>query len=219
MTCKHSPATPGCTTWPLEVQAARKVLAQDAAMRVKTGEAPAPPATPDAERFEVVQAEQIGSHLVLEVLYPSCEKCAYEGRKVLVYFDVSATDALRWRRIDPHFRASERFEGDAAAKREAPSPAARFPASEDGWNDATAYVRTRSPYVRAAPGPKRTTVETTPDALLQESQRRREAAGAKPPPPPPPRNRVPEPGDLTEEGLRGQLCPVCGGPDHHFDCR
>ena len=66
--------------------------------------------------------------MVLKVKYPSCKNCSYEGIKVMVFLDTTALDALRWKRIDPHF------------KDKAPSPAARFPASDEGWNDALAYA-------------------------------------------------------------------------------
>ena len=91
--------------------------------------------TPDAENFEIEEAEQVGHHLVLKVKYPNCEKCSYEGHKVMVFLRTTAADALKWKRIDPHFR-----DGKSAAKT-APGPAARFPASPEGWQDALTYAR------------------------------------------------------------------------------
>lgn len=94
-------------------------------------------ATPDAERFEVVDMERVDRHVVLKVLYPNCQKCSYEGLKILVFLNVTEKDVVRWRRIDPHFR-------DPKVKltiREAPSPAARFPATTEGWSDAIEFAQ------------------------------------------------------------------------------
>lgn len=96
-------------------------------------------ATPDASRYGVERAEQVGKHLVMEVSYPNCAKCSYEGKKVMVFLDTTAMQALKWKKIDPHFRSP-----DAGWKEtESPSPAARFPASADGWADALAYAKSK----------------------------------------------------------------------------
>jgi hypothetical protein len=94
--------------------------------------------TPRADQYEIQRVEQVGPHMVLEVLYPSCASCAYEGRKVLVILDVTPVAAMRWRRIDPHFRDKP------SGPTEAPSPAARFPASPIGWSDAIEYATRRA---------------------------------------------------------------------------
>lgn len=91
--------------------------------------------TPDAANYEVEDVAQVGKHLVLKVKYPNCSKCAYEGNKVLVFLNIPIKDALLWRKIDPHFRATK-----SILKSEAPSPAARFPASPEGWSDALDYA-------------------------------------------------------------------------------
>jgi hypothetical protein len=93
--------------------------------------------TPDAANYIIEQVERIGPHLILKVKYPNCSSCAYEGTKVLVYLNITEIQVLRWRRIDPHF-------ADPAVKlrpEDAPSPAARFPASVTGWIDALTYAR------------------------------------------------------------------------------
>lgn len=92
--------------------------------------------TPDASNFYVQEAEQVGNNLVMKVAYPSCKKCEYEGSKVMVFVNFSATDALKWRKIDPHFRKEFKVG-------EAPSPVARFPSTDDGWNDAITYARNK----------------------------------------------------------------------------
>lgn len=111
-----------------------------------TPEPPAPkkvkePKTPDAENYDVVDVEQVGNHLVLKVQYPNCNLCAYEGNKVMVFLNTTTKDALRWRKVDPHFRAPTT---NKSAVTEAPSPSARFPASQEGWQDALAYAHSKT---------------------------------------------------------------------------
>jgi hypothetical protein len=112
MVCRHRPGDPDCGSW-------RSYTTYT-------------PTTPDAERYEIVDAVQCGNRMVLKVKYPNCANCAYEGTKVLVYDNVTPLDALKWKRIDPHFRADTVKQ----AVPEAPSPIARFPASEAGWKQA-----------------------------------------------------------------------------------
>jgi len=93
--------------------------------------------TPDAEKFEILEVEEVGPILVMKIKYPSCVKCAFEGTKVIVYKGVSLKAVVKWRRIDPHFR-------DPSLKdvyTSAPSPAARFPASPEGWKHALDFAR------------------------------------------------------------------------------
>lgn len=95
---------------------------------------------PDKARFEIEDAQPVGAHIVLKVKYPNCASCAYEGNKVMVFLNTTALQVMKWREIDPHFRAED---GRAAAVnigRAAPSPAARFPASKEGWQDAIEYA-------------------------------------------------------------------------------
>jgi hypothetical protein len=91
--------------------------------------------TPDAHNFEIMDAKAEGSHLVVKVKYPSCRNCSYEGTKIMVFLNTTAIDALKWRKLDPHFR------NKPVDKDVAPSPAARFPASPEGWADALTYAK------------------------------------------------------------------------------
>lgn len=77
-------------------------------------------------------------HLVLKVEYPNCRLCSFEGRKVMVFLNTSPMAAIKWKEIDPHFRAASKA---PPSDRCAPSPAARFPATPDGWCDAVSYAR------------------------------------------------------------------------------
>lgn len=122
MTCRHEPGDPSCSS-------------------NRPAYGGVSPATPDASAFEVVEAEQVGPHLVVKARYPNCARCSYEGVKVMVFLGCSALEALRWRRVDPHFREP----GRPRDPREAPSPAARFPASPEGWADALGYARGKCP--------------------------------------------------------------------------
>lgn len=90
--------------------------------------------TPDPDRYVVERVQRVGEHLVLQVRYPNCTKCEYEGLKTMVFLHVGEAEALRWRRIDPHFRGATKI------TTEAPTPAARFPGNEVGWADAVAYA-------------------------------------------------------------------------------
>lgn len=96
--------------------------------------------TPDANQYAIERVERIGEHLVMQARYPNCKVCAYEGLKTMVFLDVPESAALKWRRIDPHFRlrTTDHF---TAHPTDAPSPAARFPGSKEGWADAVAYAR------------------------------------------------------------------------------
>lgn len=94
--------------------------------------------TPDAERFIVEDSHQYGNFLVLKVTYPSCKNCSYEGTKVMVFEGVALQDAIKWKKIDPHFSSE-----DPSSPHEAPGPIARFPASDEGWQTAVDFVRSR----------------------------------------------------------------------------
>ncbi len=116
MTCRHAPGDPNCTT-----------------QRHPSYEQPA---TPDAENYEVEDIAETNGHLVLKVKYPNCKNCSYEGSKVMVFLNTTSLLAMKWRRIDPHFRDPAK----PLAMKEAPTPAARFPGSREGWTDAIAYA-------------------------------------------------------------------------------
>ncbi len=127
MSCKHGPGLdPNCSSYPARVAFFRRQLATVDK-----------PNTPDSRNFEIEAAQPVGPHMVLKVKYPNCEKCAYEGTKVLVFLNCSALDVVYWKEIDPHFRA------EPVAPKAAPSPDARFPASPEGWDDALRYASWR----------------------------------------------------------------------------
>lgn len=96
-----------------------------------------PVTTPDSSKFEIQDVEEVGKILVMKVRYPNCGNCSYEGNKILVFENVALKQVLKWRKIDPHFRAT------TTLNNEAPSPIARFPGSKEGWKDALAYALTK----------------------------------------------------------------------------
>lgn len=140
MVCRHKAGDTSCSSHPDNVrlaqyeqeEASRQKIVEDEKRRklIKDG------TTPDASNYEILEAEQVGKHFVMKVLYPNCAMCAYEGVKIMVFLNVFAIDVLRWKKIDPHFRQSS-----TRMIRDAPSPAARFPNSKDGWADAITYAK------------------------------------------------------------------------------
>lgn len=100
--------------------------------------------TPDPDRYEVLSADQVGPHLVMMVKYTSCIKCEYEGKKVMVFLDTSYKDVIYWRRIDPHFRAHPPVPPNGTHPKESPPPAARYPATSEGWLDALSYAQSKA---------------------------------------------------------------------------
>lgn len=143
MSCRHSAGDPNCSSSAAYQERARneafdrkeKALAE----RAKKVEAELKANTPDPSDFDITDIEQVGSHLVMKVKFPSCAKCEYEGNKVMVFLNRTLKDVFRWKRIDPHFRAAT-----PAPPSEAPSPAARFPGSNEGWDDAMRYAREKN---------------------------------------------------------------------------
>ena len=86
----------------------------------------------------------------MKVKYPNCAKCSFEGEKVMVFLNITEAEALRWRKIDPHFTDPAKY---SPGSREAPGPAARFPASNDGWVDAMRYAESKLPVMPKPPEP------------------------------------------------------------------
>lgn len=142
MTCRHGRGDPECSSHPDNVARQRVEALNQEHNRSKAAlvteierlKDMVPP-TPDSDNYSIEDVVQVGPHLVMKVRYPNCKKCSFEGDKVMVFVSVSTLDALKWKKIDPHFRDSR-----AVSHRESPSPAARFPASETGWRDALAYA-------------------------------------------------------------------------------
>lgn len=144
MTCRHKAGDPDCSSSPegARREAARQKAYSEQQARRQIAELRAQIAStsPDNTKFDIDEVVAVGPHLVLRVIYPNCVKCAYEGKKVLVYLNVAVVTAMKWRSIDPHFRAMD----TKPSAKEAPPPAARFPASDEGWRDAIAWAQWKS---------------------------------------------------------------------------
>jgi hypothetical protein len=129
MTCRHAHNDPQCGGYEGRVTEARKLVEEYDKRRGII--------TPDANAYEIVEVEEIGPHLCLRVKYPNCAGCAFEGVKCLVFLNTRSSTALLWNEVDPHFTDPSKRVTSA----QAPSPAARFPASMEGWADAIAYAK------------------------------------------------------------------------------
>lgn len=125
MTCRHSPNDPHCSSYRTPQQRILELSREIAEQKKMLKD-------PDNSQFEILDVYdcQGKGGIVLRVRYDSCESCSYEGVKVLVYLNSSMMDVLKWKVIDPHF--SDKQPGPRCA----PSPDARFPASEEGWTQA-----------------------------------------------------------------------------------
>jgi len=83
---------------------------------------------PDPRDFEIEKYEHIGSYLVMIVRYPRCIN--YEGRKILVYENITIRDILDQGHLDPHFAENKNYY----------SPIARFEPTDRGWEMARLFV-------------------------------------------------------------------------------
>ena len=115
--------------------------------------------SPDKNKYEIEEVEEVGPHLVMKVKYPNCSKCSYEGLKIMVFLNTAIKAVFKWRELDPHFR--DEYPSD----NKAPSPSARFPASQAGWEDALAYAKSKLGNIRPALGNLR-----SPDNLKEENR-------------------------------------------------
>lgn len=134
MTCRHVRGDPSCGSYPdylaeLEQERLAKVgKAYEERKEELDGRSPNP------DDYEVLDVHTTESNLVMKVKYSGCPKCSFDSEKVMVFLNTNLKEAIKWLRIDPHFDDKPR------ANREAPSPAARFPATADGWADAISYA-------------------------------------------------------------------------------
>jgi hypothetical protein len=82
---------------------------------------------PNPANFSILKFEMVGEFLILFVRYPDCTN--FEGRKILVFEDISADDLFDQKRLDPHF-CEECF-----------SPIARFVPTQHGWDLAMKFCQ------------------------------------------------------------------------------
>src|SRR5574338_1062701 len=125
MICRHGPNDTNCSGHPTYIDPYR-----DNSTQFSYNE-------PDSKNYIIERCETIGNNIILIVKYPDCSKCSYEGRKILVYLNLNIVNIVFWKEIDPHFKDPKK----KIDKCQAPAPNARFPANEQGWNDALEYAR------------------------------------------------------------------------------
>ena len=75
---------------------------------------PAPVGNPNPKNYKFLKTLQIGKFLIVEMQYPDCKN--YEGKKIMVYKDVTFKTLQKQKLIDPHFSDNKKFK----------SPIARF---------------------------------------------------------------------------------------------
>ena len=84
---------------------------------------------PNPNNWQALQIKEIGKYLVLELKYPDCTN--YEGRKILVFENITMIDLINQRSIDPHFSSNKVMK----------SPIARFVPTQAGWNMAVDFCK------------------------------------------------------------------------------
>lgn len=87
---------------------------------------------PNPNNYTIENYLEKGNYLIIMVKYHDCTN--YEGKKILVYKNVSLLKLLKQRSIDPHFSKSQTYL----------SPIARFVPTTEGWNMAQRFVNGES---------------------------------------------------------------------------
>lgn len=89
--------------------------------------APVDTGNPDPWSWTILRSVQIGTMLVVEIKYPNCTN--YEGKKILLYENITELGLRNQGKVDPHF-----FPNDNRTRYR--SPFARFEPTERGWDAA-----------------------------------------------------------------------------------
>lgn len=84
---------------------------------------------PNPSNFKIIKCLEVGKFAVVMVMYPDCDN--YEGKKILVYRDVSMSTIKSQKSIDPHFCKSKLHI----------SPVARFVPTRKGWMYAVKFCK------------------------------------------------------------------------------
>ena len=84
---------------------------------------------PDPSNYKIIQHVQHENNLVVMIQYPDCTN--YEGKKILVFKNITIKDLLKQKLIDPHFSENKEFH----------SPIARFAPTDEGWSLAQHFSR------------------------------------------------------------------------------
>lgn len=84
---------------------------------------------PDPNNWKIVKAKEVGKYLILMMQYPDCTN--YEGKKIMVFENITLVDLVNQKQIDPHF---------FPANKKVKSPIARFEPTDRGWVMAEAFA-------------------------------------------------------------------------------
>jgi len=137
MTCRCSSAAEHASRAAQFEASSHRTIVQSKDAEIKALKTELASLSPTANDYEILDVVSVGSQgIVLKVKYPCCACRDYEGMKVLVYFNSTINDVVFWKQIDPHFRNNEK----KSPKHKAPGPDARFPATDDGWNNALRFL-------------------------------------------------------------------------------
>lgn len=93
----------------------------------------ASPPNPNPRNFIIERSCSVGSFVVVMIRYPDCTN--YEGRKILVFQNISEYRIKLMNTIDPHFSKDNPKE----------SPVARFVPTEEGWGMAIGFAMSMTP--------------------------------------------------------------------------
>lgn len=86
---------------------------------------------PDPKRFTLEKTLEVGTFVIVLIHYPNCTN--YEGRKIIVFKDVTVENLRNLKSIDPHFCDKCKI-----------SPIARFEPTDRGWEFAIKMCTTLS---------------------------------------------------------------------------
>lgn len=108
---------------------ARKQFSVNRLERICSNPTPIINPNPDPSRYSLLRMHISFNWIVLQLQYLNCTN--YEGKKILVFKDVTFENILDQKLIDPHFSDDKSFI----------SPFARFEPTEEGWNAAIDFIR------------------------------------------------------------------------------
>ena len=94
----------------------------------KVAEKPVKLPNPDPYNWIINDSWQRGQYLLIDITYPDCKN--YEGKKVMVYEDVTLDELRKQKTIDPHFSSNKKFY----------SPIARFEPTKRGWEMGMMFI-------------------------------------------------------------------------------
>lgn len=88
-----------------------------------------PTGNPNPAKYKIIDTLTFGNMLIVEIHYPDCNN--YEGKKILVYEGITASELREQKLIDPHFSENVKFR----------SPVARFEPTQKGWKMAESFAK------------------------------------------------------------------------------